>query len=150
MQPLLLKRVPLFKGLDDKDLTAIAQHAVSHTHPRNTILVQEGAPPDGMYVIVEGRVKVYVSDEEGKELVMGTMCPGEFFGEIGLFDSEHKRSAFVRAKSKCEIAAANNPAGRFGTVDEFGATCAFMCSVHAGFMTGQQILMDGGAFPGTM
>jgi 3-oxoacyl-[acyl-carrier protein] reductase len=49
-----------------------------------------------------------------------------------------------------EISAANNPAGRFGTVDEFGATCAFMCSVHTGFMTGQQIMMDGGAFSGTM
>ncbi len=49
-----------------------------------------------------------------------------------------------------EISAANNPAGRFGTVEEFGATCAFMCSVHTGFMTGQQIMMDGGAFTGTM
>ena len=46
--------------------------------------------------------------------------------------------------------ASKNPAGRFGEPDEFGATCAFMCSVHAGFMTGQNILLDGGAFPGTL
>ena len=42
-----------------------------------------------------------------------------------------------------------NPAGRFGTAAEFGATCAFLCSVHAGFITGQNLLMDGGAYPGT-
>ncbi len=43
-----------------------------------------------------------------------------------------------------------NPAGRIGDPAEFGAACAFLCSVHAGFMTGQNILLDGGAFRGTM
>ncbi|HYD07249.1 MAG TPA: SDR family oxidoreductase [Reyranella sp.] len=42
-----------------------------------------------------------------------------------------------------------NPAGRFGTAEEFGMMCAFLCSVHAGYMTGQNILMDGGQYPGT-
>ena len=42
-----------------------------------------------------------------------------------------------------------NPSGRFGTPEEFGAMCAFLCSVHGGFITGQNILMDGGAYPGT-
>lgn len=41
------------------------------------------------------------------------------------------------------------PAQRFGTPDEFGATCAFLCSSHAGYITGQNILTDGGAYPGT-
>jgi 3-oxoacyl-[acyl-carrier protein] reductase len=40
------------------------------------------------------------------------------------------------------------PARRLGQADEFGATCAFLCSTHAGFITGQNILMDGGIFPG--
>ena len=43
-----------------------------------------------------------------------------------------------------------NPTQRFGTVEEFGAACAFLCSVHVGYMVGQNVLMDGGAFPGTM
>jgi 3-oxoacyl-[acyl-carrier protein] reductase len=46
--------------------------------------------------------------------------------------------------------AAANPAGRFGDPAEFGSACAFLCSAHAGFITGQNLLMDGGAFPGTM
>jgi 3-oxoacyl-[acyl-carrier protein] reductase len=46
-------------------------------------------------------------------------------------------------------AAAANPAGRFGTPDEFGALCAFVCSAHAGYLVGQNILLDGGQYPGT-
>ena len=42
-----------------------------------------------------------------------------------------------------------NPSQRYGTAAEFGAACAFLCSVHAGYMTGQNVLLDGGAFPGT-
>jgi 3-oxoacyl-[acyl-carrier protein] reductase len=41
------------------------------------------------------------------------------------------------------------PAGRFGNIDEFGAACAFLCSVHGGYITGQNWLLDGGAYPGT-
>ena len=41
------------------------------------------------------------------------------------------------------------PAQRFGTPEEFGAICAFLCSTHAGYMTGQNVLADGGAYPGT-
>jgi 3-oxoacyl-[acyl-carrier protein] reductase len=43
----------------------------------------------------------------------------------------------------------NIPAGRFGTAAEFGAICAFLCSMHAGYITGQNLLADGGAYPGT-
>jgi 3-oxoacyl-[acyl-carrier protein] reductase len=43
-----------------------------------------------------------------------------------------------------------NPAGRFGTAEEFGRFCAFMCSAQAGYFTGQNVVLDGGAFPGTL
>ena len=52
-------------------------------------------------------------------------------------------------EEEMRIGAAANPAGRFGTADEFGAMCAFLCSVHAGYVTGQNILLDGGQYPGT-
>src|SRR5512139_915348 len=48
-----------------------------------------------------------------------------------------------------EQAAAANPAGRFGTPEEFGAVCAFVCSAHAGYLVGQNLLIDGGQYPGT-
>ena len=43
-----------------------------------------------------------------------------------------------------------NPAGRFGDPEEFGYACAFLCGAKAGYITGQNILLDGGAFPGTL
>jgi 3-oxoacyl-[acyl-carrier protein] reductase len=42
-----------------------------------------------------------------------------------------------------------NPAGRFGTIEEFGDACAYLCSAQAGFITGQNLLLDGGSYPGT-
>jgi 3-oxoacyl-[acyl-carrier protein] reductase len=44
---------------------------------------------------------------------------------------------------------ATNPAGRFGQPAELGAYCAFLCSANAGFVTGQNLLIDGGSYPGT-
>jgi 3-oxoacyl-[acyl-carrier protein] reductase len=76
----------------------------------------------------------------------------------GVFDTDRVRSTSIGAAAKSgkpveEILAARRatiPAGRFGTPDEFGAVCAFMCSAQAAYLTGQNILLDGGAYPGTM
>jgi 3-oxoacyl-[acyl-carrier protein] reductase len=75
----------------------------------------------------------------------------------GPFDTDRLHSTIVASakaggKNIEEARAARmaqNPAGRFGTPAEFGAACVFLCSIHAGFMTGQNILLDGGAYPGT-
>jgi 3-oxoacyl-[acyl-carrier protein] reductase len=72
----------------------------------------------------------------------------------GPFDTDRLRSGMeVEAKKSgrplADIAkerAQQNPSRRFGTAAEFGAACAFLCSVHAGYITGQNLLMDGGAF----
>jgi 3-oxoacyl-[acyl-carrier protein] reductase len=76
----------------------------------------------------------------------------------GPFDTDRLRGNFIFNAKKLgktveELAKARaeaNPAKRFGNIEEFGAACAFLCSVHAGFITGQNLLMDGGAFPGTL
>lgn len=76
----------------------------------------------------------------------------------GPFDTDRLRSGIVAAaakegRSQEEIAEArrrNNPAGRFGTPEEFGAACAFLCAASSGFITGQNLLIDGGAYPGTL
>jgi len=49
-----------------------------------------------------------------------------------------------------QVRAQANPAKRFGSIEEFGDACAFLCGANAGFITGQNLLMDGGAFPGTL
>jgi 3-oxoacyl-[acyl-carrier protein] reductase len=75
----------------------------------------------------------------------------------GAFDTDRQKSIIEAGVKKTgqdfeTVAAARRktiPTGRFGTPDEFGAFCAFLCSQHAGFLTGQNILLDGGAYPGT-
>ena len=75
----------------------------------------------------------------------------------GAFDTDRLRGTMHGAAAKSgqpleavmAKRAALIPAQRFGTADEFGAICAFICSVHAGYLTGQNILLDGGAYPGT-
>jgi 3-oxoacyl-[acyl-carrier protein] reductase len=75
----------------------------------------------------------------------------------GAFDTDRLKVTMAGAASKSgqpieAIAEARKqlaPARRFGTAEEFGAFCAFVCSVHAGFLTGQNLLLDGGAYPGT-
>jgi len=76
----------------------------------------------------------------------------------GPFDTDRLRQTLQAAADKSgrsleEVTkerAAGNPAGRFGDPVEFGEACAFLCGVHAGFITGQNLLLDGGAFPGTL
>jgi 3-oxoacyl-[acyl-carrier protein] reductase len=76
----------------------------------------------------------------------------------GPFDTDRIRQtvetvAAKEGKSVDEVLAARkstNPMKRFGEADEFGAYCAFICSQHMGFVTGQNLLMDGGAYPGTL
>jgi len=95
----LLAKVPLFHGLSEPDLQAIASQAVSQQFPKNSILVYEGEEPDALYIIVSGKAKVYVSDEEGKELVLDSLGPGDFFGELALIDGA-PRSATVMTTDK--------------------------------------------------
>lgn len=76
----------------------------------------------------------------------------------GPFDTDRVRQTTLKAaettgRSEAEIRRereAEVPAGRFGRPDEFGATAAFLCSSHAGFITGQNIVIDGGSYRGTM
>ena len=64
------------------------------------------------------------------------------------FEFNAKKAGKTAADMRAARAAAN-PSGRFGTIEEFGDACAFLCSAQAGFITGQNLLMDGGAYPGT-
>jgi len=78
--------------LDVIDLRDFARHAVTREFPKNSVIVRDGERTDSLYIIVSGRVKIYVS-EEGKEIVLNESGPGEYFGEMVL--DEGPRSASV-------------------------------------------------------
>jgi len=85
-----------------------------------------------------------------KNVTINALLPGPF-------DTDRLRVTMVGAAQSSgqsidaiiDARRMQNPAQRFGTAEEFGAACAFLCSVHAGYITGQNLLMDGGAYPGT-
>lgn len=85
----------------------------------------------------------------GRNVTINNLLPGKM-------DTDRLRGGMRRTAEKSgrtleSIADAQMkeiPAGRFGNADEFGKACAFLCSVHAGYITGQNLLIDGGLFPG--
>jgi 3-oxoacyl-[acyl-carrier protein] reductase len=72
------------------------------------------------------------------------------YGRLRGFTAGLSKAAGVPGEEIVKKRMSENPAGRFGDPEEFGLACAFLCGAKSGFITGQNILLDGGAFPGTM
>ncbi|KQO22152.1 3-oxoacyl-ACP reductase [Acidovorax sp. Leaf76] len=83
-------------------------------------------------------------------VTINNLLPGKF--DTDRLAATVNAAATKAGKSVDELRTAQQaqiPAGRYGTAQEFGAICAFLCSQQAGYMTGQNVLADGGAYPGT-
>jgi len=83
-------------------------HFLEHCHrrryPGKSLIIYAGDQPDVLYYIVEGSVTVMIEDDSGHEIVLAYLNAGDFFGEMGLFGEHPNRSAFVRARTQCELA----------------------------------------------
>jgi len=100
--------VPLFSELSSRDIDTISSYGQLHTYPRNCILIQKGDESDCLYIVHEGRVKVYVSDEYGAEIILRYQGPGEYFGELALIDEE-PRSASVATTEQSRLIYVSRP-----------------------------------------
>lgn len=100
--PIDLRDIPPFRGLPEDKLRALAEKAVTKSVSKNVIVITEGEFTRSLYVILSGRVKVYLDDENGKELVLDVKGPGEYFGEMALDDGP--RSASVATLEPCQFA----------------------------------------------
>jgi CRP/FNR family cyclic AMP-dependent transcriptional regulator len=96
----MLRSIPLFKDLTDADLAVINELASEKTVPKGTVILTEGTMGDSLYAIVTGRVKVFIGDEDGREIILKFLGPGDFFGEMSMID-EQPRSASVSAVEVC-------------------------------------------------
>lgn len=87
---------------------ANVEEFLSHCHlrkfPAKSTLVYTGDKGESLYYIVKGSATVVVEDDEGHEMIIAYLNTGDFFGEMGLFDDQDSRSAWVRAKIACEVA----------------------------------------------
>lgn len=100
--PVDLKNIPPFRGLPEDKLRALAAKAVLQSVPKNVTVIIEGEFTRSLYVILSGKVRVYLNDENGKELVLDVKGPGEYFGEMALDDGP--RSASVVTIEPCQFA----------------------------------------------
>lgn len=88
------------------------QHCHRRRYPAKSVIIYAGDTPDSLYYIIEGSVTVLIEEKDGQEIVLAYLNAGDFFGEMGLFDDQKNRSAWVRAKTECEVAEINYKAFR--------------------------------------
>ncbi len=98
-----LSNVPLFEELSAEELQPIADMATTRSLPANSIVVNEGDQTDSLYVILSGRVKIFLSDEDGKEVTLGIEGPGDYFGEMVLDGGPRSASVMTVEPSQFSI-----------------------------------------------
>ena len=98
----VLKTVPLFTTFPEDQLRMLTTMVTRKSAPRSTTIMAGGDATDSLYIVLSGRLKVMMSDSEGKEVILTILGPGEFFGEMGLIDDE-PRSATVMTIEPCEL-----------------------------------------------
>ena len=77
-----LKKTTLFGGMDQSDIEMIAAQTVTRQFPKNTVIVSQGDETDSFYVIVQGKVDVFLQNDKGKEIIINTLGLCESFGEL--------------------------------------------------------------------
>lgn len=103
-----------------KQLSPAIERFLEHCHrrryPSKSTIICAGDRPDVLYYIIKGSVTVLIEDDDGREIVLAYLNDGDFFGEMGLFDENQGRSAWVRARGDCEVAEISYP--RFRQIAE--------------------------------
>lgn len=98
----MLENVPLFDGLSDEDLKILETHARRKTYRKNTIVVEKGDDTTSLFILLSGEVKVFITEESGKEVVLGTQGTGDYFGELSVL-SGTERTASVMTQDDCKF-----------------------------------------------
>ena len=100
--PEFLATVPLFKSLDSGELARFADLVREKSYPKGSVILFEDDPGDSLFVVRDGRVKVVLVAEDGREVILGILGVGEHFGELSLIDDQ-PRSAHVIAMEESSL-----------------------------------------------
>jgi len=98
----VLRTVPIFSELSDEDITSLAHLAIRKRYPKDTVVFFENEEGDFFFTILEGRIKVTILGDDGREVILSMLGPGDFFGEMALLDNE-PRSATAIAVEESEL-----------------------------------------------
>lgn len=91
--------VPRIRNLD-----VFLQRCHMRRFPARSTIIHAGEHGDSLFYIVKGSVTVMIEGDDGKEMIVAYLNKGDFFGEMGLFNADENRSAWVRAKTECQAA----------------------------------------------
>lgn len=97
-----IRKVPLFNALPESLVRDMANFLRERKFRRGEYIFYEGDEGNQLFIIAEGLVKVTKLNEDGREKILSILGPGEFFGELSLFDGA-PRSATIQAKSECKM-----------------------------------------------
>ncbi len=98
----VLRSIPLFRGLGQSELEALAAPLREKIYARGTFILTQGQPGDALFLIGSGQVKIAVFAEDGREVILAVLAGGGFFGEMSLLDDE-PRSAHVIAMTEATL-----------------------------------------------
>jgi CRP/FNR family transcriptional regulator, cyclic AMP receptor protein len=98
----LLRAVPVFSELNDVDVTSLSKLTTRRKYPKDTVIFFENEEGDTFFMILDGRVKVTILGDDGREIILSVLGPGDFFGEVALLDNE-PRSATAIAVEDTEL-----------------------------------------------
>jgi CRP/FNR family cyclic AMP-dependent transcriptional regulator len=98
--------LPLKKPTPNPTLERFLARCHRRRYPARSVIIHAGEPSDTLYYIIRGSVSIMIEDDEGHEMVLAYLNRGDFFGEMGLFESG-QRTALVIAKEETELAEMN-------------------------------------------
>ncbi|MDR0716510.1 MAG: cyclic nucleotide-binding domain-containing protein [Azoarcus sp.] len=123
-----LKTCPLFAGLADDVLNSVAQVAMMRHYPRGQAVIRAGERTDYVYFVLTGSLKVVVSDEDGREVILSILGRGEVFGEMGMF-GDQPRSASVVPVVAADLVTITKQSFRHLMQEHFEVAWRIMCNL---------------------
>ncbi|MFK7893858.1 MAG: Crp/Fnr family transcriptional regulator [Granulosicoccus sp.] len=100
----ILRTIDLFEKIDEESIDALCQSARLLSFRKNAVLMSEGESGEAFYIVKSGAVRIFVSDEEGNEIILNDLGAGDYFGEVSLLDGE-PRTASAMAVQRTQVLA---------------------------------------------
>ena len=105
----ILNGINMFESLQDDELVTVSNHLIRRQFPKNSIIINEGDTTNSLYFILSGKVKAFLNDPNGKEVILNIVNMGEYFGEVSLFD-DGLRSVSIMTLEDSQFAVLEKPA----------------------------------------
>jgi CRP/FNR family cyclic AMP-dependent transcriptional regulator len=98
----LIRRVPLFSTLNQAQAESVAEAVVKRRFKRGDVVVEQGKKSNFLAIVLTGRARVLTTDARGREVILATLNPGDYIGEMSLIDNQ-PHSATVRAEVQTDV-----------------------------------------------